>query len=87
MAKRYRPYGKLVERVSGNSKGAKYGLRDRTLEIFETKRGLKGIVYISNQKGWRKEDNILSICHFTEQTEGRQPSVERVKEYFGFLGV
>jgi hypothetical protein len=80
----YRPYGKLIERVNKNSTGSKFGLMDRTLEIFETKRGLKGILYISNEIGWRNKQHILFVCHFTEKTEGEQPSVQRVKEYFNF---
>ena len=84
MAKSYRPYGKLIETVSKNSKGGKYGLMDRTLEIYETKRGLKGIEYISNERGWGDKNHILSIRHFTEKTEGERPTVQRVKEYFNY---
>lgn len=84
MAKRYRPYGKLIETVRKNSKGNKVGLMDRTLEIYETKKGLKGIEYISNERGWRNDNHILSICHFTERTEGERPSIQRVKEYFNY---
>lgn len=84
MAKRYRPYGKLIETVRKNSKGHNAGLMDRTLEIYETKKGFKGIEYISYYRGWRNENHILSICHFTEKTEGERPSIQRVKEYFNY---
>lgn len=84
MAKRYRPYGKLIETCKKNSKGSKVGLMDRTLEIYETNKGLKGIEYISNERGWKNENHILSICHFTEKTEGERPSIQRVKEYFNY---
>lgn len=84
MAKKYRPYGKLIETCKKNSHGHKVGLMDRTLEIYETKRGLKGIVYDSSRRGWKNEYSVLFISHFTEKSEGEKPSVQRVKEYFNF---
>ncbi len=84
MALQYRPYGKLIARVNKNSKGSDYGIMDRTLEIYQLKTGLKGILYRSDEFGWRKANNVISVCKFTESTEGERPSIQRVKEYFGF---
>lgn len=84
MTLQYRPYGKLIAWVNKNSKGSEYGLMDRTLEIYQLKTGLKGILYRSDELGWRKAKNVLSVCKFTESTEVERPSIQRVKEYFGF---
>jgi hypothetical protein len=79
MAKTYRPYGTLVETVKKNSHGNKFGLRDRTLEIYETKRMRKGIVYDSSRKGWKNVDCVIAIGYFDRSTD-----TDHIKKSFGY---
>lgn len=75
-------YGKLIACVRKNSNGSPYGLMDRTLEIYEIKTGLKGVLFKSSEKGWKKKENVISSAIF--RTEDRDATPYRVCEYFGF---
>ena len=77
-------YGKLIERSFKNSNGKEGGLMDRCLEIYEIKSGLKGVLFNSGMKGWKRKENIISFAYFKEK-DG-DATVHRVKEYFGFAG-
>lgn len=79
MAKTYRPYGTLVETVKRSSHGNKFGLRDRTLEIYETKSMKKGIEYNSSRKGWKNADCVMSVRHFDRSTD-----TDHIKKSFGY---
>ena len=75
-------YGKLIARARKNSNGSLCGLMDRTLEIYEIKTGLKGVLFESSEKGWKKKENIISSAHFKIEEGDATPY--RVCEYFGF---
>ena len=75
-------YGKRALICRRNSQGDKYGLWDRTLEIYQTKKGLKGVLFNSGTIGWRKKKNIISIAHF--YYKDGDATYQRVQEYFGF---
>lgn len=75
-------YGKLIARARKNSNGSPCGLMDRTLEIYEIKTGLKGVLFESSEKGWKKKENVISYTLF--KTEDRDATPQRVCEYFGF---
>ena len=75
-------YGKLIACVRKNSNGSLCGLMDRTLEIYEIKTGLKGVLFKSSEKGWKKKENVISSAIF--RTEDRDATPYRVCEYFGF---
>ena len=77
-------YGTLVQTCKKNSEGFKYGLMDRTLEIYETKRGMKGVLFNSSRRGWKRKECVLSIAHFKRSDQDGKCSIEGVKEYFGF---
>lgn len=73
-------YGKLIETYGKNSK-SKGGIIDKTLEIYETKTGLKGVLWSSKYKGWKENrNNIISTAWFKE----RDRDIFRVLEYYGF---
>lgn len=75
-------YGKLIACARKNSNGSPYGLMDRTLEIYEIKTGLKGVLFESSEKGWKKKENVISCAIF--RAEDRDATPQRVCEYFGF---
>lgn len=75
-------YGKLIVRARKNSNGSPCGLMDRTLEIYEIKTGLKGIMFKSSEKGWKKKENVISYTLF--KTEDKDATPQRVCEHFGF---
>ena len=74
-------YGKLIACARKNSNGC-HGFMDRTLEIYEIKTGLKGVLFKSSEKGWKKKENVISSAIF--RTEDRDATPYRVCEYFGF---
>ena len=76
-----RIYGKLIACARKNSNG-RHGFMDRTLEIYEIKTGLKGVLFKSSEKGWKKKENVISCAIF--RTEDRDATPQRVCEYFGF---
>lgn len=55
---------------------------DRTLEIYEIKTGLKGVLFESSEKGWKKKENVISCVIF--RAEDKDATPQRVCEYFGF---
>ena len=75
-------YGKLIARARKNSNGSPYGLMDRTLEIYEIKTGLKGVLFKSSEKGWKKKENVISCAVF--KAEDKDATPQRLCEYFGF---
>ena len=75
-------YGKLIACARKNSNGSPCGLMDRTLEIYEIKTGLKGVLFKSFEKGWKRKENVVSCAIF--RTEDRDAIPQRVCEYFGF---
>ena len=75
-------YGKLIACARKNSNRSLCGLMDRTLEIYEIKTGLKGVLFKSSEKGWKKKENVISSAIF--RTEDRDATPYRVCEYFGF---
>ena len=75
-------YGKLIARARKNSNGSPYGFMDRTLEIYEIKTGLKGVLFKSSEKGWKRKENVISSAIF--RAEDRDAIPQRVCEYFGF---
>ena len=75
-------YGKLIARARKNSNGSPYGFMDRTLEIYEIKTGLKGVLFKSSQKGWKRKENVISCVIF--RTKDKVDTPQRVCEYFGF---
>lgn len=75
-------YGKLIACVRKNSNGSPCGLMDRTLEIYEIKTGLKGVLFESSEKGWKKKENVISSALFKIEEGDATPY--RVCEYFGF---
>ena len=74
-------YGKLIACARKNSNGS-HGFMDRTLEIYEIKTGLKGVLFKSSEKGWKKKENVISYTFF--KTKDRDATTQRVCEYFGF---
>ena len=75
-------YGKLIATYQKNSDGSKSGLMNRTLEIYELKSGLKGVLWSSTSKGWKdNENNIISIAKFNYAD--RHATEYRVCEDFG----
>ena len=75
-------YGKLIATYHKNSDGSTSGLMNRTLEIYELKTCLKGVLWSSSSKGWKdNENNIISVAKFNyadcDATE------HCVCEYFG----
>lgn len=70
-------YGKLIARARKNSNGSPYGLMDRTLEIYEIKTGLKGVLFESSEKGWKKKENVIFVP-FSEQRTGMKRLIEYV---------
>ena len=75
-------YGKLIATYQKNFDGSKSGLMNRTLEIYELKSGLKGVLWSSSSKGWKdNENNIISIAKFNYAD--RDATEYRVCEYFG----
>ena len=54
------------------------------LEIYEIKSGLKGILFNSGMKGWKRKENIISFAHFKKK--GGDATVYRVKGVFWFCG-
>ncbi len=74
-----RIYGKLVATFHKSSNGG--ALLNRTLEVYETKSGLKGILWATPYKRWKQPQNIISIAHF--RTKDNDATLYRVKEYFG----
>ena len=83
-----RIYGTFVERVTKNSQqrcgGRNEGLQDRTLEIYKLKSGYKGVLFKSEEIGWRKDCNILDTQILTNKEYNRVITPEDVKVYFGF---
>ena len=63
-------YGKLIARARKNSNGNPCGLMDKTLEIYEIKTGLKGVLFESSEKGWKKKENIISSALFKIEEGG-----------------
>ena len=74
-------YGKLIACARKNSNG-RHGFMDRTLEIYEIKTGLKGVLFKSSQKGWKKKENVISCVIF--KTKDGVDTPQRVCEYFDF---
>ena len=74
-----RIYGKLVATYRKSSNGG--AVMNRTLEVYETKRGLKGVLWASPYKGWKQPQNLISIAHFYNR-DG-DATLYRVREYFG----
>ena len=75
-------YDKLIDTYQKKSNGSKSGLMNRTLEIYELKSGLKGVLWSSTSKGWKdNENNIISIAKFNYAD--RDATEYRVCEYFG----
>ena len=75
-------YGKLIATYQKNSDGIKGGLMNRTLEIYEMKTGLKGVLWCSSSKGWKdNEKNIISVAKFNYVD--RDATEHSVCEYFG----
>ena len=75
-------YGKLIATYQKNSDGSKGGLMNRTLEIYELKSGLKGVLWCSSSKGWKNnENNIISIAKFNYAN--RDATKYRDCKYFG----
>lgn len=75
-------YGNLIATYQKNSNGTKGGIMNRTLEIYELKSGLKGVLWSSSYKGWKEnENNIISIAKFNYAD--RDATEYRVCEYFG----
>lgn len=74
-------YGKLITCVRKNSNGS-HGFMDRTMEIYEIKTGLKGVLFKSSQKGWKRKENVISYAIF--KTKDGYDTPQRVCEYFGF---
>ena len=75
-------YGKLIATYQKNSDGIKGGLMNRTLEIYEMKTWLKGVLWSSSTKGWKdNEKNIISVAKFNYAD--RDATEHRVCEYFG----
>ena len=66
-------YGKLIARARKNSNGSPYGLMDRTLEIYEIKTGLKGVLFKSSEKGWKKKENVISCAVFKAEDKDATP--------------
>ena len=77
-----RIYGKLIACARKNSNGSRCGFMDRTLEIYEIKTGLKGVLFKSSQKGWKRKENVISYAIF--RTKDGVDTPQRVCEYFGF---
>lgn len=75
-------YGKLIACVRKNSNGSWCGFMDRTMEIYEIKTGLKGVLFKSSQKGWKRKENVISYAIF--KTKDGVDTSQRVCEYFGF---
>ena len=75
-------YGKLIACARKNSNGSLCGLMDRTLEIYEIKTGLKGVLFKSSEKGWKRKENVISSALFKIEEGDATPY--RVCEYFGF---
>ena len=75
-------YGKLIAIARKNSNGSPCGLMDRTLEIYEIKTGLKGVLFKSSEKGWKRKENVISSALFKIEEGDATPY--RVCEYFGF---
>lgn len=78
-------YGKLIgtygKHANGYHEKAEGGIIDLTLEIYETKTGLKGVLWQSRYKGWKEnKHNIISTAWFKE----RDRDIFRVLEYYGF---
>jgi hypothetical protein len=42
------------------------GLIDRHLEVYVTKTRVKGVLFRSTTKGWRKRNNIIDSVHITD---------------------
>ena len=75
-------YGKLIATYQKNSDSIKGGLMNRTLEIYEMKTGLKGVLWCSSSKGWKdNEKNIISVVKFNYAD--RDATEHHVCEYFG----
>ena len=75
-------YGKLIATYQKNSDGSKSGLMNRTLEIYELKSGLKGVLWSSSSKGWKdNENNIISVAKI-EYTD-RDATEQFLCNYFG----
>lgn len=75
-------YGKLIATYHKNSDGSNSGLMNRTLEIYEIKSGLKGVLWRSSYRGWKdNENNIISVAKFNYAD--RDATEYRVCEYFG----
>lgn len=74
-------YGKHIATFRKNHNNANTGLMDRTLEVYELKSGLKGVLFDSSTIGWRKESNIISVAKF--RYEDCDATLYRVCEYFG----
>ena len=75
-------YGKLITTYQKNSDGSQSGLMNRTLEIYELKSGLKGVLWCSSTKGWKDDvNNIISVAKFNY--DDRDATEYRVCEYFG----
>ena len=74
-------YGKLIACARKNSNGSPCGLMDRTLEIYEIKTGLKGVLFKSSEKGWKKKENVISSS--LVKIEEGDATPYRVCEYFG----
>ena len=74
-------YGKLIATYQKNSDGSKSGFMNRTLEIYELKSGLKGVLWFSSSKGWKdNENNIISVAKFNYAD--RDATEYRVCEHF-----
>jgi len=77
-------YGKKIA-AFGKCTGNKGGLVDRTLEIYETKRGLKGVLWDSGFMHWKSGDaEPISVAHF--YYKDNDATIYRVREYFNFTG-
>ena len=75
-------YGKLIATYQKNSDGSKFGLMNRTLEIYELKSGCGALHSASNAcTWWGNENNIISIAKFNYAD--RDATEYRVCEYFG----
>lgn len=72
-------YGKFISRYFRVSKDNPKEIHN-CLEIYQTKRGLKGVLFDCGGNNWRTKENVLSVAHFNNSDE----NLFRVLEYFHF---
>lgn len=79
----YKVYGKLIASFH-KSTGKMPGLIDRTLEIYETKTGLKACIWNCSFKGWKGTWHRPITQEFYKGLKNNEVNIYHLKDLYRF---